>query len=200
LVGRDDDDTRLQYDSWGHVTRKESPDEVIDVSYDRPWWKPTIVRRTIKSLANTVGVDTFQYDLLTGNLVDATTAFGEHLVFQYNDAGLINRLKSRIDGDIVCNYDSESRLVRISLEQEGKPSNWINVDFDPSGHVAFATSNNRSVLGTILKVLVRAQRIVLSAFVTDGESCDCRDTMSGEKHNVEYIIGVTEEITNKLAE
>ena len=74
------------------------------------------------------------------------------------------------------------------------------MDFTPSGHIAFATSNDSNVVATILKILTRARGIVLSAFVTDGDSCDCRDTMSGEKQNIEYIIRVVEEIREKVAQ
>ena len=130
IIKRGTEETAFEYDSKGHVTKKVTPSDVTELSYDPTVAKVTKVVRYSKTNKKDNRWSTFKYDP-KGNLLFAKNSENKGVQLFYDANG---RIKSMVDQDrrrIDFKYNENSKPVEISDPALGS----ITVTYTNSGEV-----------------------------------------------------------------
>lgn len=131
--------TTFAYDDRGHVTRKETPDSITELTYDPLVDKVTWVHIASKNAPADVQESRFSYDS-KGNLLKAN-AQGKTVTLQYDAKGRISELDVSNGQAITFTYNALSKPVIIGLLVNGKPSAAINVTYNDDGSIKGVSSD-----------------------------------------------------------
>jgi len=130
IIKRGAEETDFTYDAKGHVTRKITPNDVTELSYDPKVSKVTYVKRSSKSNAKDVAWSKFQYDD-KGNLTFAENSEKKGVRLFYDPNG---RIKSMVDQSrrrIDFKYNENSKPIEITDPSLGT----ITVSYTNSGEI-----------------------------------------------------------------
>lgn len=128
LIKRGSEETAFEYDTKGHVTKKVTPRDVTELSYDPKVGKVVSVKRYSKSSRTDVSSSQFQYDE-KGNLLFAKNSQGKAVKLFYDSNG---RIKSMVDQNrrrIDFKYNENSKPIEITDPSLGT----ITVSYNNSG-------------------------------------------------------------------
>jgi YD repeat-containing protein len=130
IIKRSGEETDFTYDPKGHVTRKITPTDVTELSYDPHVNKVTYVKRSSKTNAQDIAWSKFQYDE-KGNLVFAENSDKKGVRLFYDTNG---RIKSMVDQSrrrIDFKYNENSKPIEITDPALGT----ITVSYTNSGEI-----------------------------------------------------------------
>jgi YD repeat-containing protein len=130
LIKRGKEETAFQYDVKGRVTKKTTPNEVTDLTYDPKVGKVINVVRHSKQGKKQTNWSQFQYDP-KGNLVFARNSENKGVKLLYDTNG---RIRSMVDQDkrtITFKYNENSKPVEITDPKLGT----ITVSYTNSGEI-----------------------------------------------------------------
>ncbi|GFO63258.1 DUF6531 domain-containing protein [Geomonas paludis] len=118
--------TRRTYDSNDRLTRKESPTETVELSYDQKSGKVSQVRRSSHN-GELILETTYSYDS-KGNLLQVRDSSGTHVVMQYNH---LDQIESLDDGSriLFIKYGPAGKPTRLEIPGVGS----IEVSYDEKG-------------------------------------------------------------------
>jgi YD repeat-containing protein len=132
-IERNGEVTSFAYDDHGHVTHKETPDAITDLTYDPVVNKVTSVYIVNKKDPSDVQESRFSYDG-KGNLLKADSN-RKTVTLQYDAKGRISELDVSNGQAITFNYNAQSKPVTIGLVLNGKPSASIDVTYNDDGSI-----------------------------------------------------------------
>jgi YD repeat-containing protein len=131
--------TSFVYDDKGHVTHKETSNEITVLTYDPAVSKVTSVHVTEKPSGKLLSDSHFTYDT-KGNLLNATSG-ATTIKLQYDSRGRIQRLDPSAGGSIQFDYNQNSKPVKITVlahgDEDGKsiPEMSIDVEYTEDGQI-----------------------------------------------------------------
>jgi YD repeat-containing protein len=129
-IKRGTESTKFDYDSRGHVVRKETPSDVTTLAYDPRVFKVNKVSRASKTNPKDVAWSQFEYDD-KGNLVVAKNSENKGVKLFYDTNGRIRSLLDQSKRRIDFKYNENSKPVEISDPQLGT----ITVSYTNSGEI-----------------------------------------------------------------
>ena len=109
--------TTFQYDAKGRITRKSTPIETTELTYDPAVGKPTKVVRKLKS--GTLLVSEFVWDKATGNLLVAKNNEGKEVRLVHDTQGRIRALTDKVGRKLTITYNENSKPVEIKDSKLG---------------------------------------------------------------------------------
>jgi YD repeat-containing protein len=125
--------TKFEYDSFGHVTLKQTATQTIRLTYD-----PVV--RKVASVTTIAGgkttVVSFKYDA-KGNLIEGTDPAGHDVAATYDENGRVSTLAEKSGGTMHIVYNRESKMVQVAADGLGT----ISVTYKENGDVAKITSD-----------------------------------------------------------
>jgi YD repeat-containing protein len=130
MIKRGAEETTFEYDRKGHVTKKATPTEVTELTYDPKASKVSRVMKYSKTDKARKSWATFQYDD-RGNLVFAKNSEGKGVKLFYDGVG---RIKSMVDQNrrrIDFKYNENSKPIEITDPALGS----ITVAYTNSGEI-----------------------------------------------------------------
>ena len=130
LIKRAGEETSFEYDPKGHVTKKTTPSEVTELSYDPKVNKINKVVRYSKQNKKDTNWSTFQYDD-KGNLIFAKNSEGKGVKLFYDSNGRIKSLMDQNKRRIDFKYNENSKPVEITDPSMGT----ITVSYTNSGEI-----------------------------------------------------------------
>ncbi|OFZ00330.1 MAG: hypothetical protein A2Z97_16740 [Bdellovibrionales bacterium GWB1_52_6] len=130
LIKRAGDETAFEYDPKGHVTKKTTPSEVTELSYDPKVNKINKVVRYSKQDKKDTNWSTFKYDS-KGNLTFAKNSEGKGVQLFYDSNGRIKSLMDQSKRRIDFKYNENSKPVEITDPAMGT----ITVSYTNSGEI-----------------------------------------------------------------
>ncbi len=130
FIKRGSEETAFNYDTKGRVTKKVTPTEVTELSYDRKAGKVNRVVKFQKGKKKASEWSTFKYDA-RGNLVLAKNSAGAGVHLFYDNLGRIKTMMDQKKKQINFKYNENSKPVEISDPKMGT----INVAYTNSGEV-----------------------------------------------------------------
>src|SRR6185437_11486401 len=130
LIKKGSDETSFEYDIKGHVTKKITPTDVTELSYDPHVNKVTRVVRYSKTNKKDVTWSLFQYDH-KGNLLFAKNSEGKGVRLFYDLNGRIQSMVDQSRRRIDFRYNENSKPIQITDPSLGT----INVSYTNSGEI-----------------------------------------------------------------
>ncbi len=130
FIKRGADETTFAYDTKGRVTKKTTPNEVTELSYDAKVGKVNRVVKYQKAKKKRAEWSTFQYDS-RGNLVVAKNSAKAGVRLFYDNQGRIRSMLDQSKRQINFKYNENSKPVEISDPKMGT----IVVSYTNSGEV-----------------------------------------------------------------
>lgn len=162
FIRRGKEETTFAYDTKGRVTKKTTPNEVTELSYDARVGK---VNRVVKySKANKKRVDwsTFQYDT-KANLVVAKNSSGAGVRLFYDPMGRIKTMMDQGKKQIHFKYNENSKPIQITDPKMGS----ITVSYSNSGEVQKVdSSGGRRIALAVTSAFQNLLEIIRPAGVT----------------------------------
>jgi YD repeat-containing protein len=153
--------TTIDYDLKGRMTKKVTPIETTELSYDPAVGKVSRVSRKMKS--GTLLVSEFTYDKTSGNLVLAKN--NEQMVVKlvYDSQGRIRALVDQTGRQLTFKYNEASKPIEIADAKLGV----VKFTYKNSGEVDKIESNGgASVAMEVMRVLQSLIDITSPAGVT----------------------------------
>lgn len=130
LIKHGAEETSFEYDTKGHVTRKITPSEVTELSYDPGVGKVTKVLRYSKFDKKQSSWSQFQYDP-KGNLIFAKNSDNKGVKLFYDTNGRIKTMVDQNQRQISFKYNENSKPVEITDPKLGT----ITVSYANSGEI-----------------------------------------------------------------
>ena len=130
LIKRGKEETSFEYDTKGHVTKKITPSEITELSYDPKVSKVTRVAHYSKVNKKSMNWSTFQYDD-KGNLIIAKNSESKGVRLFYDNNGRIKSLLDQNRRRIDFKYNENSKPVEITDPAVGT----ITVSYTNSGEI-----------------------------------------------------------------
>ncbi|MGK5086257.1 DUF6531 domain-containing protein [Bdellovibrionota bacterium FG-2] len=130
LIKHGTEETAFEYDVKGHVTKKSTPTEVTDLTYDPKAGKVSKVVRFSKLDKKDSNWSTFQYDD-KANLVFAKNSEGKGVKLFYDNNGRIRSMVDQGQRQINFKYNENSKPVEIADPALGT----ITVSYTNSGEI-----------------------------------------------------------------
>lgn len=130
LIKHGGEETAFEYDTKGHVTKKTTPTEVTELTYDPKASKVTKVVRYSKANKKQVHWSQFQYDA-KANLIFAKNSDGKGVKLFYDNNGRIKSLVDQNRRRIDFKYNENSKPVEIRDPSLGA----ITVSYTNSGEI-----------------------------------------------------------------
>lgn len=150
-ITRGGDRTTFEYNSLGLLTRKETADGIIELTYDPRHSKISeIVNRDTDG--ELVKATSFKYSE-TGDLLHAEDNSGLSVDLIYNSKGHIRKMQSS-DQILLFTYNDVGKPTRIEMEGIGR----INVQYDDFGEITKVESEQGSKMA--LRVTQAFQRLL----------------------------------------
>jgi YD repeat-containing protein len=144
------------YDAGGRVTRKETPDEIRTLEYDKATAKATFVSRKSKTDPPQETWSRFAYDP-AGNLLRASNSEDVVIHLTYDKNGRIDSLRAGDEGTIRFQYNAESKPTQIALERKDGRFSAINVTY-ANGEIEKVESDEGRAVG--LEVMSAFQKLL----------------------------------------
>ncbi len=155
--------TTMAYDIKGRMTKKVTPLETTDLTYDPVVGKVSRVQRKLKS--GTVLWSSFQYDPPTGNLVFAKNNENKSVKLIYDTNGRIRALVDQSQRQLTFKYNELSKPIEISDAKVGT----VKFTYKNSGEVDKVESNGGAAVSTeVMKALQSLIDITAPSGVTMG--------------------------------
>jgi YD repeat-containing protein len=155
-------ETTFAYDTKGRVTKKTTPNEVTELSYDQNVGKVNRVVKYQKANKKRVDWSTFQYDP-RGNLVLAKNSVRAEVHLFYDNLGRIKTMMDQAKQQINFKYNENSKPVEISDPKMGT----INVSYTNSGEVKKVdSSGGRKIALAVTSAFQNLLEIIRPAGVT----------------------------------
>ena len=140
--------TTMEYDVKGRMTKKKSPYDETDLTYDAKSGKVAKVTRKLKS--GTVRWSEFQYDPVSRNLLQARNSDKKTVKLVYDAQGRIRALMDESNRTLTFKYNEHSRPVEISDNKKGS----VKFTYKNSGEVDKIDSNGgASVASDVMRTL-----------------------------------------------
>jgi len=130
LIKHGNEETSFEYDTKGHVTRKITPTEVTELSYDSVSGKVTKVLRYSKFDKKQSSWSQFKYDP-KGNLVFAKNSDNKGVKLFYDINGRIKTMVDQNQRQISFKYNENSKPIEITDPKLGT----ITVSYSNSGEI-----------------------------------------------------------------
>lgn len=130
LIKKGGEETAFEYDVKGHLTKKTTPSDVTELSYDMAAGKVAKVVRYSKSNPKQTTWSDFKYDE-KANLIFAKNSEGKGVKLVYDNAGRISSLVDQAKHQIRFKYNEESKPIEITDPSIGS----INVAYTNSGEI-----------------------------------------------------------------
>jgi YD repeat-containing protein len=130
LIKRGKEETSFEYDTKGHVTKKITPSEITELSYDPKVSKVTRVAHYSKIDKKSVNWSSFQYDD-KGNLIFAKNSESKGVRLFYDNNGRIKSLLDQNRRRIDFKYNENSKPVEITDPAVGT----ITVSYTNAGEI-----------------------------------------------------------------
>jgi len=130
MIKRGTQETSFEYDTKGHVTKKETPTEMTELAYEPKVGKVSKVTRYSKTDKKNVKWSTFEYDG-KGNLVFAKNSDKRGVRLFYDQNGRISSMVDQNKRRIDFKYNENSKPVEIRDPQLGT----IRVTYSNSGEI-----------------------------------------------------------------
>ncbi len=130
LIKHGTEETGFEYDVKGHVTKKSTPSEVTELTYDQKAGKVSKVVRFSKVDKKDSNWSTFQYDD-KANLVFAKNSEGKGVKLFYDTNGRIRSMVDQSQRQINFKYNENSKPVEIADPALGT----ITVSYTNSGEI-----------------------------------------------------------------
>ncbi|HRK02563.1 MAG TPA: hypothetical protein PLH57_07840, partial [Oligoflexia bacterium] len=165
VITRNGEKTSFEYDARGHVTRKTTPFEVTELTYDPQTNKVAKVARFPMGEKDPKKVNwaTYKYDS-KGNLVEARNSAGQGVKIAYNSGtgqimAMVDQAKRRLE----FAYNEANRPVEIRDPALGK----IKVQYSASGDVQKVdTVGDRAIAGQITSAFQNLMELIRPAGVS----------------------------------
>jgi YD repeat-containing protein len=164
-IALNDEVTSFVYDDRGHVTRKETPDSITELSYDPVVDKVTWVRITSRTDPKDVQESRFTYDA-KGNLLKGVSG-NETITLQYDTRGRISEMDAADGRAIAFDYNANSKPVTITLLKNHTPSGAIKVSYKDDGSIDQVSSDQgRTIALAVTSTFQELLDIIRPAGVT----------------------------------
>ena len=162
FIKRGNDETTFAYDVKGRVTKKTTPNEVTELSYDRKVGKVNRVVKYQKKNKKRVDWSTFQYDR-RGNLVLAKNSSRAEVHLFYDNLGRIKTMMDQARKQINFKYNENSKPIEITDPKMGT----IVVSYTNSGEVKKVdSSGGRRIALAVTSAFQNLLEIIRPAGVT----------------------------------
>lgn len=163
VIRRNGSVTRLEYDLFGRVTRKETSDSITELTFDPVVKKVSYVRRFNKDTRQ-VAWSRFSYTP-AGELLTCADSDGLSLKFTYDPAsGRITALEDQTGTTATFQYGTNGRIGEIDLKQNG---NLSRVMLDAAGKPVDASAARDVVLRVSDMLTEMANTVKLAAIRLD---------------------------------
>jgi YD repeat-containing protein len=129
-ISHNGEKTTFEYDNKGHVTKKATPTDVTELSYDAKSSKVGMVKKYSKTDKKSVQWAQYQYDD-HGNLVFAKNSEGKGVKIVYDHNGRIRALIDQNKRHLEFKYNEANRPVEIRDPAVGT----INVQYTNAGDI-----------------------------------------------------------------
>lgn len=130
LIKHGNEETSFEYDTKGHVTRKITPTEVTELSYDSVSGKVMKVLRYSKFDKKQASWSQFKYDP-KGNLIFAKNSDNKGVKLFYDTNGRIKTMVDQNQRQISFKYNENSKPIEITDPKLGT----ITVSYSNSGEI-----------------------------------------------------------------
>jgi YD repeat-containing protein len=130
IIKHGGEETTFSYDTKGHVTEKNTPNEITKLTYDSNLGKVIKVARFSKLDKKQSNWSEFKYDP-KGNLIFARNSDNKGVQLFYDTNGRIKAMKDQSQRTIAFKYNENSRPIEITDPQLGT----INVSYSNSGEI-----------------------------------------------------------------
>jgi len=162
FIKRAGDETTFAYDTKGRVTKKTTPNEVTELTYDKKVGKVNRVVKFQKANKKKVDWSTFQYDS-RGNLSVAKNSVGAGVTLFYDNLGRITTMVDQAKKQILFKYNENSKPVEIKDPSMGS----ITVQYTNSGEVKKVdSSGGRKIALAVTSSFQNLLEIIRPAGVT----------------------------------
>jgi YD repeat-containing protein len=162
FIKRGKEETTFAYDAKGRVTKKTTPNEVTELSYDQKVGKVNRVVTHAKGNKKKVDWSTFQYDT-RGNLTVAKNSTGAGVRLFYDSMGRIQTMMDQKNKQIQFRYNEQSKPIQITDPKMGS----ITVTYTNSGEVQKVDSTGgRKIALAVTSAFQNLLEIVRPAGVT----------------------------------
>jgi YD repeat-containing protein len=162
IIKHGNDETTFAYDTKGRVTKKTTPNEVTELSYDRKVGKVNRVVKYEKKNKKRVEWSTFRYDS-RGNLVVAKNSAHAEVHLFYDKLGRIRTMMDQKRKQINFKYNENSKPVQITDPKMGS----ITVSYTNSGEVKKVDSTGgRKIALAVTSAFQNLLEIIRPAGVT----------------------------------
>jgi YD repeat-containing protein len=151
--------TRFEYDSFGHVTLKQTATQTTQLTYD-PVVRKVATVTTIASGKTTVV--SFKYDA-KGNLIDATDPAGVEVAVTYDDNGRVSTMMEKSAGMVHIVYNRESKPIQVAVDGLGT----VVVTYKENGDVAkISSESGDTVAQKVTSMLQQMMAVIKPPAVT----------------------------------
>lgn len=162
FIKRAGDETTFTYDPKGRVTKKTTPNEVTELTYNQTVGKVNRVVKYQKANKKKIDWSTFQYDP-RGNLTVAKNSGGAGVHLFYDNLGRIKTMVDQNKKQIQFKYNENSKPVEISDPAMGS----ITVQYTNSGEVKKVdSSGGRKIALAVTSAFQNLLEIIRPAGVT----------------------------------
>lgn len=162
VIAKNGEKTSFEYDKLGHVTKKISPREVTELSYNNEIGKVSKVVKYPKTGNQKPEWAQYAYDR-SGNLVSAKNSDGKSVKLVYDFTGRIKALIDQNKRQLQFAYNEANRPVEIKDPAIGK----INVQYTNSGEVKKVDSTGgRKIAMQVTSAFQNLLEIIKPAGVT----------------------------------
>jgi YD repeat-containing protein len=162
FIKRGNEETTFAYDTKGRVTKKTTPNEVTELSYDAKVAKVNRVVKYPKANKKKVEWSTFQYDT-RGNLIVAKNSSRAEVRLFYDNLGRIKTMMDQNRKQIHFKYNESSKPVEITDPSMGT----ITVAYANNGEVKKVdSSGGRKIALAVTSAFQNLLEIIRPAGVT----------------------------------
>jgi YD repeat-containing protein len=163
-ITRGGEKTAFEYDSKGHVTKKITPSEVTELSYDPVISKVTKVMKYSKTDTSKASAHWAQYEYDTSaNLISAKNSDKKAVQIVYDHYGRIKALVDQDKRKLIFTYNEANRPVLIEDPAVGK----IEVQYTNSGEIKKVNSaGGRKIALQVTSAFQNLLEIIRPAGVT----------------------------------
>jgi YD repeat-containing protein len=162
LIVRNGEDSTFAYDAACHVTRKATPTEVTELTYDPKASKVSRVVRYPRSQPDKKTWASYRYDE-HANLVYAESSEGKKTTLTYDEKGRIATIVDEEGTKLVFEYNENSKPTKISQEGVGA----ITIEYTASGEIKKVdSSGGREISMRVTSAFQKLLDIIRPAGVT----------------------------------
>ncbi len=161
-IKKEGEETTFDYDAKGHLTRKTTPTELTELSYDAKVGKVKRVTRQDRASKRQTQWSNFQYDG-SGNMIFAENSEKKAVRLLYFPNGLIKTMVDNAKRRMDFKYDENSKPTQIKYENLGT----ITMSYTNSGEVKkIESSAGRKVASQVFTAFQNLLEIVRPAGVS----------------------------------